>query len=101
MNNLVHILQSYLSRYITLDPSTLRSISSQKGRLVAALLCFIIFTAKISSGNRSLVNDNSIESEAHVESFADRNNCQIIYILGVEGSMHHGFTPILETLARV
>eukprot|EP00986_Skeletonema_menzelii_P000541 scaffold159_cov151-Skeletonema_menzelii.AAC.17 len=29
-----------------------------------------------------------------------KDNCQIIYILGVEGSIHHGFTPILETLAK-
>lgn len=29
-----------------------------------------------------------------------RDNCHIIYILGVEGSIHHGFTPILETLAK-
>ena len=29
-----------------------------------------------------------------------KDNCQIIYILGVEGAIHHGFTPILETLAK-
>ena len=29
-----------------------------------------------------------------------RTNCQIIYVLGVEGSMHHGFTPILKSLAE-
>eukprot|EP00571_Detonula_confervacea_P012158 CAMPEP_0172311372 /NCGR_PEP_ID=MMETSP1058-20130122/14634_1 /TAXON_ID=83371 /ORGANISM="Detonula confervacea, Strain CCMP 353" /LENGTH=413 /DNA_ID=CAMNT_0013024531 /DNA_START=14 /DNA_END=1255 /DNA_ORIENTATION=+ len=28
-----------------------------------------------------------------------RNNCQILYILGVEGATHHGFIPILENLA--
>ena len=32
--------------------------------------------------------------------FTDRSNCQIVYVLGVEGSIHHGFTPILETLAK-
>ena len=31
---------------------------------------------------------------------AVKDNCQIIYILGVEGAIHHGFTPILETLAK-
>jgi len=31
---------------------------------------------------------------------AAKDNCQIIYILGVEGAIHHGFTPILETLAK-
>lgn len=30
-----------------------------------------------------------------------RRNCQIIYITGVEGATHHGFLPILETLARI
>ena len=29
-----------------------------------------------------------------------RKNCQIIYITGVEGATHHGFVPIIETLAR-
>ena len=29
-----------------------------------------------------------------------RRNCQIIYVLGVEGSIHHGFMPVIETLAR-
>ena len=29
-----------------------------------------------------------------------RGNCQIIYVLGVEGSIHHGFMPVIETLAR-
>ena len=29
-----------------------------------------------------------------------RENCQIVYILGVEGTTHHGITPIIETLAK-
>jgi hypothetical protein len=29
-----------------------------------------------------------------------RRQCQIIYILGVEGTMHHGVEPIIEALAR-
>lgn len=28
-----------------------------------------------------------------------RNNCQIVYIMGVEGATHHGFIPIIENLA--
>ena len=28
-----------------------------------------------------------------------RKNCQIIYIIGVEGSSHHGFLPIIKSLA--
>ena len=31
---------------------------------------------------------------------SSRNNCQIIYITGVEGATHHGFIPIIETLAK-
>lgn len=27
-------------------------------------------------------------------------NCQIIYVLGVEGSAHHGIKPVIEALAR-
>lgn len=29
-----------------------------------------------------------------------RKNCQIIYIMGVEGATHHGFIPIIEALAK-
>mmetsp|Transcript_26830 Transcript_26830/g.49336 ORF Transcript_26830/g.49336 Transcript_26830/m.49336 type:complete len:394 (+) Transcript_26830:96-1277(+) len=29
-----------------------------------------------------------------------RQNCQIVYIMGVEGATHHGFIPIIEALAR-
>lgn len=29
-----------------------------------------------------------------------RSNCQIIYVLGVEGSLHHGFMPVLKALAE-
>ncbi|KAL3794041.1 hypothetical protein HJC23_003693 [Cyclotella cryptica] len=29
-----------------------------------------------------------------------RSRCQIVYILGVEGASHHGFTPVLDALAR-
>jgi hypothetical protein len=30
---------------------------------------------------------------------ANRDRCQIVYVLGVEGSVHHGVTPILRNLA--
>ena len=33
------------------------------------------------------------------DSFRRRSNCQIIYVLGVEGSLHHGFMPIIKVLA--
>ena len=29
-----------------------------------------------------------------------RENCQVVYIMGVEGAMHHGVFPIVEALAR-
>ena len=29
-----------------------------------------------------------------------RANCQIIYVLGVEGSIHHGFMPVIKSLAE-
>mmetsp|Transcript_39818 Transcript_39818/g.67903 ORF Transcript_39818/g.67903 Transcript_39818/m.67903 type:complete len:417 (+) Transcript_39818:168-1418(+) len=29
-----------------------------------------------------------------------RQNCQIVYILGVEGATHHGFMPIIENLGK-
>lgn len=35
----------------------------------------------------------------HTDSLRRRSNCQIIYVLGVEGSLHHGFMPIIKVLA--
>lgn len=29
-----------------------------------------------------------------------RKNCQIVYVLGVEGSIHHGFMPVIKSLAQ-
>lgn len=35
-----------------------------------------------------------------IPSEEQRRRCQIIYVLGVEGTMHHGVEPIIEALAR-
>jgi len=35
--------------------------------------------------------------KSHIE---NRANCQVVYIMGVEGASHHGFIPILKALAR-
>jgi len=35
--------------------------------------------------------------ESHM---ANRANCQVVYIMGVEGASHHGFFPVLEALAK-
>eukprot|EP00970_Alexandrium_tamarense_P008195 scaffold1559_cov193-Alexandrium_tamarense.AAC.12 len=43
-------------------------------------------------------DDNTVSSVYPSEE--QRNNCQIIYVLGVEGATHHGFLPILVSLAR-
>lgn len=84
------------------DVSQLRALSSTQGRFIAAILCFVIFTVAKIAPNRPLVQDNDkLEPDAEaVQSFSDRANCQIVYVLGVEGTSHHGVTPILETLAR-
>lgn len=31
---------------------------------------------------------------------ASRERCQVVYIMGVEGATHHGFIPIIESLAK-
>lgn len=40
------------------------------------------------------------DAEDEIPTARDRSRCQIVYLLGVEGAMHHGFTPVLEALAR-
>lgn len=83
---------------------SLHALSSAKGRFIAAVICFVVLTATKLLSNRSLVDDSSnefSESDESIQSFADRDHCQIIYVLGVEGSVHHGFTPLLERFARL
>ena len=63
-------------------------------RLVAILL--LIFTLAF----RIKIVDVVEEFRISKQPFAKRENCQIVYVLGVEGSIHHGFTPILQALAE-
>mmetsp|Transcript_56021 Transcript_56021/g.119121 ORF Transcript_56021/g.119121 Transcript_56021/m.119121 type:complete len:391 (-) Transcript_56021:443-1615(-) len=39
-------------------------------------------------------------SHRHGDPLLPRRNCQVIYVLGVEGSIHHGFMPVIRTLAE-
>ncbi|KAL7528910.1 hypothetical protein ACHAWF_002760 [Thalassiosira exigua] len=89
-----------------LDASELPTVASPRGRFLVALLCLAIWTAaKLSSERPSAIHDvgddDSAPDDPEVQSFADRKNCQIIYVLGVEGAIHHGFSPVLENLARI
>eukprot|EP00581_Thalassiosira_minuscula_P012479 CAMPEP_0183728492 /NCGR_PEP_ID=MMETSP0737-20130205/28178_1 /TAXON_ID=385413 /ORGANISM="Thalassiosira miniscula, Strain CCMP1093" /LENGTH=369 /DNA_ID=CAMNT_0025960445 /DNA_START=145 /DNA_END=1254 /DNA_ORIENTATION=+ len=85
-------------------PKLVRVISSSRGRFVAALICIAMLTATLMNSFTSSVDD-AIDSEAEANSiqqqqFADRDKCQIIYIVGVEGSdRHHEFTSVLQKLA--
>jgi len=45
-----------------------------------------------------LRSDSPIESAS--EQSQRNNNCQVVYIMGVEGATHHGFMPIIEALAK-
>ena len=86
---------------LDISHSGLWSVTSSRGRLVTAvLLCFVIFTVTKNSSEREWIASQVLEEEESAQLFADRHNCQIICILGVEGSAHHGFTPVLELLAR-
>ncbi|KAL7518781.1 hypothetical protein ACHAWX_003587 [Stephanocyclus meneghinianus] len=81
---------------------------SPKSRLFFCLICMsIIVYTKIS--NVQVLNNDINKFDASIRDIthsfskhpnqAPRNQCQIIYILGVEGAIHHGFTPILHSLA--
>ena len=76
-----------------------RAISSREGRLGAALLCLaVVLITKVSSTDLQHQQLHLLQQQ--VEERERRKNCQIIYIVGVEGAMHHGFSPILESLAH-
>ncbi len=50
--------------------------------------------------NHAAANDDDTAKHAHTSSWRRRSNCQIIYVLGVEGSLHHGFMPVIKALAE-
>jgi hypothetical protein len=91
----------------------LRWLFSPKGRLFLGLICLSVFIyTKVNIGD--VINDgvgnyfDNTQQEKLSNHFvisqlelkmAPRSHCQIIYILGVEGSIHHGFTPVLHSLA--
>ena len=80
----------------------LRWLTSPKCRILFGLMCLLVF---IYTKIDLLINDESPIGQITHDNvglgieMASRSNCQIIYIIGVEGSVHHGFTPILHSLA--
>lgn len=40
------------------------------------------------------------QSDSPEELKARRKNCQVVYLMGVEGATHHGFLPVVEALGR-
>jgi len=52
------------------------------------------------SGRRTDDCEQVVDEKAFPSTKLKRENCQIIYIIGVEGSSHHGLLPIIESLAR-
>lgn len=104
-----------------------QSILAFLAAAVAASLLFAATNNNKQYSTSSSLGNNNILEEAHhrrqlisvnVAQFTDpksvstriiphftpidhqsRKNCQIVYILGVEGATHHGFIPILQKLA--
>jgi len=52
-----------------------------------------------STSSSSSTNNEPREQFSPVN-HSSRERCQIIYLLGVEGAAHHGFVPVIESLAR-
>lgn len=63
-------------------------------------LMFVIASQYNINDNKFNVDDQEENDEERNAVFAPRSHCQITYVLGVEGSMHHGFAPVLEALAK-
>mmetsp|Transcript_25426 Transcript_25426/g.45969 ORF Transcript_25426/g.45969 Transcript_25426/m.45969 type:complete len:395 (+) Transcript_25426:117-1301(+) len=45
-------------------------------------------------------NPIHVHDPVNHDSSVVRKNCQVIYVLGVEGSIHHGFMPVIKSLAE-
>ena len=105
---------SFVKSRFSIATSSLNSLKiRRRGRLTVALICILIFVNAISlsirSSTKSTVNSHSSLENKEKERndnlqqqlLSNRDHCQIIYIIGVEGSVHHGITPILQHLASI
>lgn len=74
-----------------------KSVNKKKGRKVkgGADATSDASQPSSSTGGVELTNEHFTPIDHQ-----SRSNCQIIYILGVEGATHHGFLPIIENLAK-
>mmetsp|Transcript_8075 Transcript_8075/g.18443 ORF Transcript_8075/g.18443 Transcript_8075/m.18443 type:complete len:451 (-) Transcript_8075:28-1380(-) len=84
---------------------------SGNGKLVLLFVCYVIFNSmtrynesnEFNTISKSLEMDTELDTGANADdggSSLDKSRCQIIYVVGVEGSMHHGFQPILQAFAE-
>jgi hypothetical protein len=53
-----------------------------------------------SAGGDDARRDDDADDGGVVVRRGWRANCQIVYVLGVEGSVHHGFVPVVKSLAE-
>ena len=92
------------SRLSSLDPVSRRAL-----RLAAASLYVLVAIAVFRAthhpsgrhrhGGGGGDDGGGDDGPPLIEISPDRDKCQIVYVIGVEGSIHHGVTPILRSLA--
>lgn len=83
--NLISLIEYEDPKSVSLRPDILEASSQMSNSIYLQ-----------SDGGNNNNNNNAPAVEYDEES---RANCQIIFAIGVEGSIHHGFTPIINTLA--
>lgn len=99
------------------------SVAALSCCVIIIFICFFGFFGTVDNdANDSIaIRDDNDHRKLSLDQFADpksvtlrtdatftlnpideqsRQNCQIVYIMGVEGATHHGFLPILENLAK-
>ena len=79
----------------------LRRLSNTTSLLLAAITAttLLLFIKSASRPDADAIHRAS-RVPAPASSSLRRSNCQIIYVLGVEGSLHHGFMPVIKALAE-
>ena len=87
------------SRLSSLDAASRRAL-----RLAAASLYVLVAIAVFGathrpSGHHPRGDVDGGGGPPRIGISPDRDKCQIVYVIGVEGSVHHGVTPILRALA--
>ncbi|KAL7524422.1 hypothetical protein ACHAXR_001969, partial [Thalassiosira sp. AJA248-18] len=90
----------FLSTSTNQCPSFIRQDNGSRRQLASAKVNQFIDPKTVNLRSDAPTGEVVTGEQPRIVGEKSRQYCQIVYIVGVEGSTHHGFIPIIESLAR-